>query len=120
MAGEASGAGIVNWRSDRAGAFLDRTPIASKELSIEGYSQMTRETFFRLAHQFFVPVPDPDAELRSKIHTHIGNVQWAIYRRLEEQADQTGRMPEIPTLKEIEAQAFATWEESNPLIHLAG
>ncbi len=77
---------------------------------------MTREKFFNLANQFIVPIPDPDAELRTRIHAHISNVQTATYNACKAEIDIAwlrGEVPhlELPTLTSIEEKAWNTFEE---------
>lgn len=68
-----------------------------------------RKLFMKLAHQFFVPIPDPHEELRAAVHAHISAVQRNAYRLVEAEVDRTGRWVHIPTLEEIEERAFSTF-----------
>lgn len=67
--------------------------------------------------QVFVPIPDPDAEIRERIHSHVASVQSQSYRTIEklvEIAWRTGRVPAMPrvlSLQQILDAAYETWLE---------
>jgi hypothetical protein len=78
---------------------------------------MTRERFFKLANQVFVPIPDPDAELRARIHAHFDKVQTDTYRAYEAERDAIwlrGEVPrlKLPSLRDIEEKAWRTFAET--------
>ena len=72
---------------------------------------VTKERFLRLAGQVFVRLPDPDCELRQKIHSHISDVQHSVYAAITNRSNQDGnrRMPVIPDLNAIVETAFVTF-----------